>query len=206
MPMFIPLIRLPEFHTPFTDMPDSLTLWAKYFPTDNDMARITAVLHADTAKVPDSALTNWVAFANITIDEQVGDWTRFSAPFVYLNNDTPEYILFAMFAGDAANAINGSTLYLDDLELIYYNTGTSDKHPDVFQLFMEGEQLRVVMDQKYFQEEFEIEVFDLTGRSTFSTKFTPAIENIIQPGIPSGIYLCKIQNGNYIRIQKFLKK
>ena len=92
---------LPEFNTPFTDLPDSLTAWIKFFPQENDIAHVTAILHSDTAKIADSTQTNWIAVASIDVPVQVDEWTQFSAPFQYLNNNTPEYILFAIYAGDA---------------------------------------------------------------------------------------------------------
>ncbi|MCD4735654.1 MAG: hypothetical protein K8R53_06390 [Bacteroidales bacterium] len=91
----------PQWNTPFTETPDSLTAWAKYFPQEGDLAHVIAILHTDTAKIADSTMFNWVAIAHIELPEQVDDWTKFTAPFVYLNTDTPEYILFAMYAGDA---------------------------------------------------------------------------------------------------------
>ncbi|MFU8842965.1 MAG: T9SS type A sorting domain-containing protein [Bacteroidales bacterium] len=195
---------LPEFHTPFSDFPDSLTLWAKYFPTDNDIARITAILHTDTAKIADSLQTNWVAVAYLNIEGEVDEWTRFSVPFEYLTSDTPEYILFAMFAGDAANALPQSTLYIDDLELIYYNTGIFKKQSDFCHLFMDGEYLHLILDQEYMQDEYLLQVYDLSGRVMFSKRIIPALEHKIRLDIHKGIYLVKIHNGQCIRTRKII--
>jgi len=195
---------LPEFHTPFSDFPDSLTLWAKYFPTDNDIARITAILHTDTAKIVDSLQTNWVAVAYLNIEGEVDEWTRFSVPFEYLTSDTPEYILFAMFAGDAANALPQSTLFLDDLELIYYNTGIFEKQSDFCHLFMDGEYLHLILDQEYMEDEYLLQVYDLSGRVMFSKRIIPALEHKIRLDIHKGIYLVKIHNGQCIRTRKII--
>ena len=42
---------MPEFSTPFTDMPDSLQIWAKFFPDSSDIAHVIVILHTDTAKI-----------------------------------------------------------------------------------------------------------------------------------------------------------
>jgi hypothetical protein len=195
---------LPEFHTPFTEMPDSLTLWVRYFPAENDIAHITAILHTDTAKIPDDNMTNWIAVANIDITDEFDSWTRISTPFVYLSNETPEYILFAMFAGDGANAMPGSTLYIDDLELIYNSTGIASGQPELFNLFMERDHLRIIVDEHYQKDEFILEIFDLTGRSMVSTRFIPAVNNGIRINIPAGIYLCNIYNSSITHSQKII--
>ena len=95
----------------------------KIFPAGNDIGRIIAVLHSDTAKIADPLQTNWIAVAEIDFTEETTEWTKFRVPFVYLNSDTPEYLLFAIYAGDAANSLLGSILYLDDFEMIYHETG-----------------------------------------------------------------------------------
>lgn len=196
---------LPEFHTPFTDKPDSLTFWAKYFPTVNDIAHVIAVLHTDTAKIADPAHTNWVAVANVDIAGQSANWTRFSAPFVYLNSDTPEYILFAIFAGDAANAIAFSELYLDDFELIYYNTGIETETENEFQIGVSGNEMLIQLDEKFMGEKTNLEISDLTGRIVFSKEFYADSKNTFQVDFKKGVYVCRIKTTNLILSQKFVK-
>jgi hypothetical protein len=108
----------PQWHTPFTHHPDSVVVWAKYTSVGGDVAQVKALLHTGFAKIPDVNQTNWIAMAEIDISSSVADWTRFSAPFNYFNNNTPEYILFVLNSA-GTDAHEGSVAYFDDLELIY---------------------------------------------------------------------------------------
>jgi hypothetical protein len=49
----------------------------------------------------------------------VSGWTRFSAPFQYLNETQPEWILFILTAGDSAGGQVVKQVWYDDLALIY---------------------------------------------------------------------------------------
>ncbi|MBM3436207.1 MAG: hypothetical protein FJY07_08355, partial [Bacteroidetes bacterium] len=107
-----------HWNTPFTQKPDSVAVWAKFTPVSGDIAQMKAVLHTGTAKIPDAAQANWIALAQIDIPNLTSGWTRFSAPFNYINGNTPEYILFVLSSGGTVAHV-GSTAYFDDLELIY---------------------------------------------------------------------------------------
>ena len=107
-----------QWRTALTQKPDSVVIWAKYTPVSGDVAQVKALLHTGSAKIPDAAQTNWISLAEINISNTVSTWTRFSAPFNYFNNTTPQYILFVVSsAGTSAHV--GSIAYFDDLELIY---------------------------------------------------------------------------------------
>jgi hypothetical protein len=108
----------PDWNTPYTLKPDSIAVWAKYFPQGGDVAQLKAVLHTGYAKIPDVAQSNWLALAQIDISGETSVWTRFSAPFNYFSSIEPEYILFVINSGGTSATAN-STAYIDDVELIY---------------------------------------------------------------------------------------
>lgn len=195
---------MPDFNTSFTDLPDSLDVWAKFFPITGDIGHIIAVLHTDTAKIADPDQTNWVAVATIDFTEETTDWTKFSAPFVYLNSDTPEYILFAIYAGDAQNALLGSALYLDDFELIYHNTSIDDKLDPNIDLYFSGNNL-IIKGNNDSDENSTIEILDLSGRVLFSKQINDIISVRIPVDLPKGIYICRIQNTSFNVSQKLIK-
>jgi hypothetical protein len=196
---------LPEFNTPFTSLPDSLTAWIKFFPQENDIAHVTAILHSDTAKIADSTQTNWIAIASIDVAVQVDEWTKFSAPFEYLNNNTPEYILFAIYAGDAANSKPFSIMYLDDIELIYHETGIKKQPTNVFNLNINGNDLIIHPNQEFLGELAQLEITDLSGRKVLTSEFYLQTKNTFTLDIPSGIYICNISNRKINWSQKFIK-
>ena len=107
-----------RWNTPLTQKPDSIVIWAKHFPEGGDIAQVSAVLHTGSAKSPDVNKTNYVAEAKILIPDAHSNWTRFSAPFDYLNGNDPEYILIVVSSADEVATL-GTESYFDDIELIY---------------------------------------------------------------------------------------
>ncbi len=196
---------LPEFNTPFTDKPDSLTAWIKFFPQENDIAHVMAILHSDTAKIADSLQTNWIAMASIDVPVQVDEWTQFSAPFQYLNNNTPEYILFAIYAGDAQNSKPFSIMYLDDIELIYHETGIHANQEDILKLGVSGNNLTVYLPGKYNGQFVNLEITDLSGRRIVTQNFFCHPSNSFTLDLPQGIYVCRVQGTNFSLEEKFIK-
>lgn len=197
---------MPEFSTPFTDLPDSLKVWAKYFPQGGDIGRIVAILHSDTAKIADPLQTNWIAVANIDLTEETTEWTEFEVPFVYLNSNTPEYLLFAIYAGDAANALLGSILYLDDFEMIYHETGIPKTTSENISIYFSNNQLIADLQNTEISEDCKIEIVDISGRILFSQTIKPQEINKVYINIPAGIYICNISNTSFNYSQKIVKK
>ena len=196
---------LPEFNTPFTDKPDSLSAWIKFFPQENDIAHVAAILHSDTAKIADSTQTNWIAFASIDVPVQVDDWTQFIVPFQYLNTNTPEYILFAIYAGDAQNSKPFSVMYLDDIELIYHETGIHARLEDVLKLGVTGNNLTVYLPAKYDGQLVNLEITDIFGRRVVSQNFNSKPSNSFTIDLPQGIYVCRVKGTNFSLEEKFIK-
>ena len=111
-----------DWRTTFTDRPDSLVGWFKYSPMDDDRGKIEVLLHDNTAtgKLPESGATDhWVGRAQYNVEGEVTEWTRFSVPFNYLNDNSPNYLLAVITSGDTTAAVDGSQMWMDDLELIY---------------------------------------------------------------------------------------
>ncbi len=197
---------LPEFHTPFFDLPDSLAVWAKFFPESNDIGHIVAVLHSDTAKIADSLQTNWIAVANIDFTSETSDWTKFEVPFVYLNTDTPEYILFAIYAGDAENSLEGSILYLDDFELIYHTTGVQSNAKENINIYTINNQIVVDLYDGNLDGMSVITLHDISGKVVFTRDIILNQTNKFKINIPSGVYICRIQGSSLIYSQKLIIK
>lgn len=107
-----------QWHTPFAQKPDSVVVWAKFSPVGNDTAAVKALLHTGDAQIPQADMSTWVSLAQINIPGEVTTWTRYSAPFEYFNEDTPQYILFVLSGGGEVSQENSVTFF-DDLELIY---------------------------------------------------------------------------------------
>lgn len=110
-----------QWRTAMTSRPDSIVGWFKSAPQTGDRANVGALLHVDDGRLPAFGTEgNYVAGASWKAPlGSVGEWTRFSAPFQYLNDWQPEWILLILTAGDSAGSQVGTQVWYDDLALIY---------------------------------------------------------------------------------------
>lgn len=104
-----------------TGRPDSLVGWFKAAPQAGDRANVGALLHVNDGRLPAFGTeANYVAGASWKAPfGAVGQWTRFSTPFQYLNDWQPQWILLILTAGDSAGSQVGTQVWYDDLALIY---------------------------------------------------------------------------------------
>lgn len=110
-----------QWRTAMTSRPDSLVGWFKAAPQTGDRANVGALLHVNDGRLPAFGTQgNYVAGASWKAPfGAVGQWTRFSAPFQYLNDWQPQWILLILTAGDSAGSQIGTQVWYDDLALIY---------------------------------------------------------------------------------------
>ena len=118
-----------DWNTVCGSRPDSLIGWFKATPQPGDHAKITALLHVAQGKLPMfDTYPNWVGTATWTgpgVDQ--AEWTRFSVPFVYIDNRQPEHVLLAVSCGDSTNSIIGTQAWFDDMGLMYNLYAASDE-------------------------------------------------------------------------------
>jgi hypothetical protein len=110
-----------QWRTSHTSRPDSLVGWFKASPEAGDRANVGALLHVDDGRLPAFGTeANYIAGASWKAPyATVGTWTRFSTPFQYGDDRTPEWILLILTSGDSAGSVVGSRAWFDDLALIY---------------------------------------------------------------------------------------
>ncbi len=193
-----------QWNTVFTSRPDSLTGWYKYYSVSNDHGGIRAVLHVGEASLPERQThDNWIAEANFSMPAETKDtWTRFTVPFTYFSDDTPEYILVVIKAGNGTDAVADSYTLVDDLQLIYNNSGSipsEDRNNITFYQFN-----RIVHFQNCSPGMFDEVIFllvDITGQMVFEKQgLAPAMT--IAANIPSGIYIGSIVYRNGVVSKK----
>ncbi len=124
-----------DYSMPFLGRPDSLVFWFRYTRAGNDFPSITALLHVGRAYLPEAPVSGNHPDSSVNIisraiwngpTSSVAAWTRIAIPFVYVDGRTPQYILMTMTpTGNSSPSTAGSTLYLDDLEVIYNPTVTT---------------------------------------------------------------------------------
>lgn len=195
-----------RWHTVFTARPDSLTGWFKFFPKQNDAAQFKVILHVDECKLPENGtLPNWVGMAVYITDQGVtyGEWTRFSVPFNYFNNDLPEYELTVLNSGDSTTAADSSYMLVDELKLIYNSAGIADQQVQESFLTVSHDRLVINLASDYEYQNKWFYLIDMTGQ----TVLTKQLENnqVMMPGaLPHGVYVAVLKGETRQHVQKIM--
>ena len=196
----------PRWNTAFTARPDSLVGWFKFFPKEDDAAQFKVILHVDECKLPEfGTMPNWVGMAVHVTERGVtyDTWTRFSVPFVYYNDSTPEYVLTVINSGDSTSAIDSSYLLVDDLQLIYGPSGISN--PGIPESFLINSNGRLVLKLEPAEEYLHrwLYLYDMTGQTVLSKQLEN--EQVILPaGLPQGVYVAVLNGRNRQFVQKIM--
>ncbi len=194
-----------QWNTPLTYRPDSIAGWYKYAPKTGDSLEVKSILHRGFGKQPDdNYLNNWIAVAHFKSNLKTGNqWARFSAPFVYYSDNTPQYILVILNSGNGYNPVAGSVTYFDDIELIYNNTAMLKKQFSVSTdyIYTLGNQYIVIQSQQYEQYKY-LKINDITGRVVWSCRITADHIDISQSNLKKGIYLVSLSGNNVMLTQK----
>ena len=176
-----------QWNTPLTHRPDSVVGWYKANPVPGDFPTVKVILHADSNSIPGDSL-KWIARAywkgerGVVVDE----WTRFSAPFDYYLDDTPEYILSAITSGNGYYAIKDSEAWFDDLELIYNGSSINELSPENISITFRNNYLNVEYSSDK-QLNADLVVVDMNGRvvlqDIISSNSVGNYKMIVSPGI-----------------------
>lgn len=182
-----------RWNTPVVNRPDSLVGWYKQSPSPNDFSTVKVLIHKDYGKIPEPTQVNWIGIGAMEMAPQpVTEWTRFSVPIEYLNDDVPEYVLVILTAGNGTSAIANSTAWYDDIELVYNNQGFFD--PAItrnYQLSITGKTIHLQNIPQHILAESELEVCDITGRIIWRGKAT-GNEAFISTALTPGIYIISL--------------
>lgn len=112
----------PDWNLAFNDRPDSLVAWVMYSPEGSDRGKIEVLLHndSDDGILPETGATDhWVGKARYDVEGTITDWQRVSVPFTYYTSGLPDFALVVVSSGDSTIAVDGSEMWIDDIELIY---------------------------------------------------------------------------------------
>jgi hypothetical protein len=176
-----------KWHTAFTDKPDSIVGWYKYAPQNGDKGKIEIILHEGQGQLPlGSTAGNMIARARYDFTTAQANWTRFSRPFNYSSTNTPAYILTTITSGDSTISKDGSTLWIDDLSLVY-NTSSIENNK-MHEFAINGSNGFLFFDVQ--DESVQYKVSDISGKiiqSGDAAQKVPFKHN-------SGIYFIQIES------------
>jgi len=195
-----------RWHTAFTNRPDSVVIWAKYFPQGIDTAQVKVILHVGEGSLPATPENegNWIGSAQINIYGQHDQWTRFSMPLTYLSVEKPEYLLLVLTAGAGINGVANSKVLYDDLEFIYIegaSTGDLDALPENL-IYPSGNQLQLERLPSNKLDKAILEIVDLRGSVVYSTPILNEQVSIGPLNLSPGFYLLRITGREISYTQK----
>ncbi len=193
-----------RWHATFTTRPDSVVGWYKFYPRENDSAQIKVLLHRGATQIPEEGIPeNWVGMAFFRSDPDTADeWTRFSVPFEYYNEDDPEYALAIISSGNGYYPKEESILYIDDIEMIHnIPVGITENEMEPIEIFIDRTgNLRL---KGAALTDFDmIRIFDMAGRAVWSSGTVSETLNLTAANLKCGIYLISLENSKQRFVQK----
>lgn len=192
-----------RWNTPLTHRPDSLVGWYKCYPETGDFGTVKAVLHRGYAQQPQGD-SEWIGVAYYELPGDTVDvWTRFSVPFEYTLDETPEYILCYMTSGNGIDALGASYALFDDLELIYNPDGIDEFTANNFMAYSRNGELIVRVNESSGLK-YQFSIYDITGRIVYNAELFGGQENRFNPGLTTGIYILKANIGNKVLSKKII--
>jgi len=166
----------------YTMRPDSLAGWFKSNPQTGDLPTIEIVLK-DAA----NDTIGWARFEGPT--SAVTSWTRFSVPVVYSSAATPTQAAALLSASDGFNAVAGSELWVDDVELIF-NPISVDEIETKVSLFYNATSNNVSWSSELKIN--EVEIIDLNGKLIKSiSNLTNQTANV---ALSTGVYVVRLKS------------
>ena len=197
-----------QWHTYFTARPDSIVGWFKCKPVKGDHGNVLAILHTGYAQTPlvDHDSSTWIAKASFDLPgTEVDQWKRFSAPFDYYSDKTPQYILIVLTSGNGADALAGSVAYFDDLKVVYNNTlgiATTHLNGDL-QVYAYQKQIHIRLNQMP-PGLYTVRVLNILGRVEYTVQLENGEKKTINTHLPRGIYFVQALLGEKNIVKKVI--
>jgi len=153
-----------QWNSPLVGRPDSVVGWYKCNAGQNDFGTVKFMLHKGYAQIPGTEETS-IAMAYWELPSiEITEWTRFSIPFEYTSNETPNYYLAILTSGNGVDAQLNSTALYDDLEFIYNNGSSVSELPvQDLNIFTRYNNL-VIKTLSSSNSSFDFELRDISGR------------------------------------------
>jgi hypothetical protein len=200
------------------DRPDQISLYYKFSPINNDTALVRALLfnYPDTVTFANDwdylSHIDTIAFLTYNISEASNDYSQLVINFEYESADIPAYISVSIFSDKKTaaipiilNATPGTTLWVDDVELIYLSTSVENliTANDV-KLFPNpvADNFRVEVPGN--EEIQSITVIDYSGRVVKNLVLRNGMYSI--NGLATGMYFVQIETDKGKVVKKVMKE
>ncbi len=209
----------------FDGRPDSLIGYYQYTQSTssagtggaNEVGKVRAVLHLgnyydpetpSNNNHPDSSANKIGAALFLTPASNVGTWTRFSVPFVYVSAASPQYVLInATPSNNQLTSVIGSKLWLDDISVVYNShVGITESSAASQSINVYAYDKKIVVDFSIKNEEQStLSVYDVTGKLVSQQNVSNNKLNTINLGqLPSGLYLYDLAGSTFHKSGKLI--
>lgn len=206
-----------QWYMPQHHSPDSLMGYYKFSPQGGDKGKVEAIIHTEVdsdgnsgngiAQLPaaGTSTSNVLARARMDFTASQSSWKRFSAPFNYYNTTPmPRYMLIICSAGDSTQAVDQTTLWIDDLEEVY-NTLSIEENDNEFLDFtlINGNEIKVDVRNS---DHYSIEVFNTAGKMVFNKVNTSGNQIILPNRVSNGFFIVKLSTQKSFHTKKYFIK
>lgn len=177
---------------PYSDNPQSLSGYYKYFPVEGDSTALGMVLYKWNGDTRDT-----LGGAALTIEEEVSEWTQFEAFVEYSIWDVPDTMnVIASSTAIEEDTPDGSVLYLDELTLNYGPTSIIEPNLQAdFRVYPQSytQQFRIHLESDKMIKAV-IQVFNLKGQllKTKKHKFYHSDAYVDYSSLPAGIFIIRV--------------
>lgn len=206
-----------DWNMPQTHHPDSLIGYYKFSPSSGDKAKIELTIHTDDdsdgnasngiAQMPlmSTSTSNIIAKARIDFVSAQSTWKRFSTPINYTTTTViPDYGLFICSAGDSTQAVDQTTLWVDEMDYIY-NTLSIEENDSEFLDFnlINGNELSINVLNS---ETYSLEIYNTAGKLVLSRSKLTGNQFILPKSVSNGIFIVKLSTEKSFHTKKYFIK
>lgn len=186
--------------TPFAFRPDSLEGWFKLSSPDNENFLILAIL-TRWDNVTNSQIT--VGATQFSSASESAAYQRFSAPFVYDDNGTPD-TLQIIVANSMSEGYSQNVLKVDDLGFVYNTTAglqtlehnvTAFPNPAHDKFYLKGLNGRSA-----------VRILNATGETVYETEVSESEAAISVESLPAGSYIYELGLEGGVSRGRFVKQ
>ena len=177
-----------RWNTKINIRPDSLTGWFRCSPKEEDHGMVKVLLSSDSATLPSGDSLNWIGYAQFDMPStQVSEWTRFSVPFNYYNEQTPAYMLCVITSSIGVQAVAGSEVWVDDLLLTSPSSVSELTEKDI-NVYTVNNRLKVYIND-FKTRKAVLRIYDIKGDLIFKSNIKTGIKYDTGLHCGDGIYI-----------------
>jgi len=179
----------------YTERPDSVVGWYKYWPQGNDNAYVQVMLLNTMVSPVDT-----IGYVKYDMMDEVAVWTRFSAAIVYDSEDTHDLssVLFnsSWGNGNENEGVHGSELRIDDVAFVFNPTGiTENANADKWGVYPNPVAGELTIKYAAGADAF-LEILDATGKQVRYQKVGHSNSVIDVSELTTGLYIYQLKSVN----------